>query len=73
MAVQYFVDPWPLFQFLDLIHSRYDSLDGESARRKAATYTEQHKHRINAHVHPCLEWDSNPRSHCSSERIEFMP
>jgi len=26
-------------------------------------YTEQHK---NADTHPCLEWDSNPRSQCSS-------
>jgi hypothetical protein len=35
-----FVDPWPLFQFRNPIHSRYDSLDGGSARRKAATYTQ---------------------------------
>jgi hypothetical protein len=27
-------------QFLDPIHSRYDPLDGESARRKASTYTQ---------------------------------
>jgi hypothetical protein len=32
--------PWPLFQFLSPIRSRYDSLDGGSARRKAATYTQ---------------------------------
>jgi hypothetical protein len=31
-------------------------------------HTQQHKHRINAHKHPCLEWDSNPRSQCSSWR-----
>jgi hypothetical protein len=24
-------------------------------------HTEQHKHRINVHRHPCLEWCSNPR------------
>jgi hypothetical protein len=24
-------------------------------------HTEQHKHRINEHGYPCLEWDSNPR------------
>jgi hypothetical protein len=35
--------------------------------------TEQHKYRINAHRHPCLEWDSNPRSQRSSERRQFMP
>jgi hypothetical protein len=27
MALQPFVEPWPLFQFLELLHSRYDSLD----------------------------------------------
>jgi hypothetical protein len=37
MALQPFVEPWPLFQLLDLLHSRWDSFDGGSARRKAAT------------------------------------
>jgi hypothetical protein len=32
-----------------------------------------HKHRINADKHPCLEWDSNPWSQCSSGRRHFMP
>jgi hypothetical protein len=27
-------------------------------------HAEQHKHRINAHRHPWLEWDSNPRFQC---------
>jgi hypothetical protein len=40
--------------------------------RNAATYTGKHKHRINAHRHPCLEWDSNPQSQCLSGRREFM-
>jgi hypothetical protein len=40
MAVQPFVGPWPLFQFLDPIHSRQDSLDGGSYRCKASTYTQ---------------------------------
>jgi hypothetical protein len=40
MALQPFVGPWLLFQFLDPIHSRQDSLDGGSARRKASTYTQ---------------------------------
>jgi hypothetical protein len=40
MTLQPFVRPWPLFQFRNPIHSRQDSLDGESARRKAATYTQ---------------------------------
>jgi hypothetical protein len=38
MALQRFVGPWPLFQFIDLLHSRQDSLDGVSTRRKAAAY-----------------------------------
>jgi hypothetical protein len=28
-------------------------------------HTGQHKHRINAHIHPYLKWDSNPRTQCS--------
>jgi hypothetical protein len=40
MALQPTVGFWPLSQFLDPIHSRQDSLDGGSARRKAATCTQ---------------------------------
>jgi hypothetical protein len=36
-------------------------------------HTEQHNHRINAHRHPCLEWDSIPRPQCSRGRRRFMP
>jgi hypothetical protein len=35
--------------------------------------TEQQKHRIYAHSHPCLTRDSNPRSQCLSGRRQFMP
>jgi hypothetical protein len=71
MTLQTFLGPWPLFQFRDPIHSRQDSLDGGSARCKAVTYAE-HKQRINAQRHPGLEWDSNPRSQCSSEGRQCM-
>jgi hypothetical protein len=50
MALELFVGPWPLFQFLDPIHSRQDSLDGGSAHRKAATYKQNNTNRINAHT-----------------------
>jgi hypothetical protein len=40
IALQPFVGPWPLFQFLNPIYSRQYSLDGGSACRKAATYTQ---------------------------------
>jgi hypothetical protein len=36
-------------------------LDGGSARRKAAAYTQNNTNRINPHRHPWLELDSNPR------------
>jgi hypothetical protein len=39
MALQPFAGPWELFQFLNPIYSRYDSLEGGSVRRKATTYT----------------------------------
>jgi hypothetical protein len=42
MALQSFVGPLPVFQFLNPVHSRYDSLDGGSARRKAGTYTQNY-------------------------------
>jgi hypothetical protein len=31
------------------------------------------KNRINAHRHPCLKWDSNPRSQCLRWRRQFIP
>jgi hypothetical protein len=36
-------------------------------------HTEQHKHRINTHRHPCLKWDSNLISQCLNERRQFLP
>jgi hypothetical protein len=51
------------YEIMNLIDSRQDSLDGRAARRKAATYTGQHKYRTNAdrprvgfeHTVPVLE------------------
>jgi hypothetical protein len=40
MALQPFVGLWTLFQFLDSVHSRQDSMDEGSARHKASTYTQ---------------------------------
>jgi hypothetical protein len=55
------VGPWQLFQFRNPTHSWGDSLEGGSARRKTATYTGQHEHRINAQRYSCLVRDCNPR------------
>jgi hypothetical protein len=57
-------------QFLDLRQS-VGLLGRGISWTHGATYTE-HKHRINADRHPCLEWDSNLRSPCSSGRRHFM-
>jgi hypothetical protein len=40
MCLQFFVEPWPIFQFLNPIYSPYDSLGEGSALHKAATYTQ---------------------------------
>jgi hypothetical protein len=44
------VGPWPLFQFPNPIHSRYDSLKGGSAGRKAATYTQNNTNTEQTHT-----------------------
>jgi hypothetical protein len=59
MAIQPFTGPLPLFSSVELLG------DQPVARPLPM-------HRINVHRHPCLEWDSNPRSQCSSGRIRFM-
>jgi hypothetical protein len=46
MSLQPFVGPWPLFSLLIFLHSQQDSLNGESARRKAATYTRSKRTQI---------------------------
>jgi hypothetical protein len=43
------------FWNLNLIDSRYGSMDGRQARRKAANNTGQKKHRINADVDDILK------------------
>jgi hypothetical protein len=67
MALQPFVGPWPLFLFLDLFMQSVGLL-GQGMNPSQCRYlrTGQHKHRINPHRHPCLKWDSNPRSQCLS-------
>jgi hypothetical protein len=56
--------------FSSLIYTQSVGLLGRvlSPSQSRYLHTGQHKHRINAHRHPCLEWDSNPRSQRPSER-----
>jgi hypothetical protein len=53
--------------FCFLIYTQSEGLLGRGISPSQGRYlhTGQHKHRINAHRHPCLEWDSNPRPQCS--------
>jgi hypothetical protein len=44
MALQPFVGPWTLFQFLDPIHSRQDSLDGDQPVARPLYLHTEHKH-----------------------------
>jgi hypothetical protein len=61
MALQLFVVPLSLFQFLDLFTQSVGLLgQGISPSQGLYLYTEQQKHRINVHIHPCLKWDSSP-------------
>jgi hypothetical protein len=71
--LQSFVGPCPLFGFLICTQSVGFLGLGISPPQGLDLYTEQHKRRINAHGHSCLEWNSNPRSQCTSGRRLFMP
>jgi hypothetical protein len=74
MVLQPFVGPWRLFQFLNLFGQMVGLLrQAISQPQGRYLHTEQHKHRINARRHQCIQWDSNPRSQSSTERRQFMP
>jgi hypothetical protein len=74
MALQSFIGPWAVFSVSWSFYT-VTGLLGRLISQSQGRYlhSEQHKHRINANRHPCLEWDSNPRSQRSSERRKFMP
>jgi hypothetical protein len=67
MALQFFVGPWPLFQFLNPTHRRQGSLKRESARRKTAKYTQNKRTQTSM---PSVE--SERTNQCSSEGMQFM-
>jgi hypothetical protein len=68
MALQPFFERWPFFSFF-LLYTVPEW--GIKPSQVLYLYTEQHKHRINAHRHPFFEWDSNPRPQRSSGRRLF--
>jgi hypothetical protein len=72
MALQPFVVPWPLLQFRNLFlytGGRTPWTSDQLFARSLPIQTQNQR----IHRHPCLEWDSDPRSQCPSERRKFMP
>jgi hypothetical protein len=73
MALQpFFVGPWPLYtSFLisfTVGRTPWTPWTGGSASRKVSTYKQNNINGRNTHRHLYLDWDSNPRFQCSSER-----
>jgi hypothetical protein len=76
------LDPWPLFQFLNPRHSWFNSLDGSSAHRKVASYT-QNNTDTDIHASSGIRThdpsvrageDSSclrPRGHCDRHNISY--
>jgi hypothetical protein len=64
VALQPFVGPWPLLQFRNFFYT---------VGRTPWTSDYLVARPLPTHRHPCLEWASNPRSQCSSERRQFFP
>jgi hypothetical protein len=74
MALQPFVGPWPLPQFRNLFTLTVGLLGRViNPSQGRHLHTAQHKQNKHTHRRPCLDWDSNPRSHRSSKRRQFMP
>jgi hypothetical protein len=67
------MDPGRFFSFLILYTGGRTPWTGDRPVARRYLHTEQHKHNINAQRNQCLEWDSNPRSQCSSRRKQFIP
>jgi hypothetical protein len=74
MALQPFVGPWQSFS-VSLSFSQSVGLFGRGISPSQGQYLHkgQQRNRINAHIHPSLKWDSNPRFQCSNGPRHFMP
>jgi hypothetical protein len=74
-ALQPFVGPWPLLQFRNLFYTvgRTTWTGDQSVARPLPTHRTTQIQNKRTHRHPCLEWDSNPRSQRPSDRRQFMP
>jgi hypothetical protein len=65
-ALQPFVGPWPFLSDISYTHSRYDSLDGGSARLKASPYTQNNTN--TEYTHTDIHASTGIRTHDPSVR-----
>jgi hypothetical protein len=69
-----FVGPWSLLQFINLFYT--DDMtpwaSDQTVARPLPIHRTTRTQNKRIHRHPWLEWNSNPRSHLSSERRQFM-
>jgi hypothetical protein len=75
MALQPFVGPWPLSGFLILYKVGRTPWTGDQpvSMPPPTRRTTQTQNKRTQYKHPCLEWDSKPRSQRSSELGQLMP
>jgi hypothetical protein len=74
MALQPFVGPWPLFFSFLILYTvgRTPWAGDQRVTRPLPTHrTTQTQNKSTQYRYPCFEWDSNPRSQCSSERGHY--
>jgi hypothetical protein len=64
---------WSNFNSVKRGHSHLRSTRSENDAKAHGLPTYAGQHRQNRRRHSCLEWDSKPRSQCSSGRRHFMP
>jgi hypothetical protein len=57
MALGSIFGPWPLFQFFNLYTVGRAPRGLMNPSKGHYLHGKQHKHRIKARRHPCLEWD----------------
>jgi hypothetical protein len=73
MALQPLLGLGLFFCFWSLLTVGRTPLTGDQPfARPLPAHRTAHKHRINTHKHPCLEWDSKPGSQRWRERRHFM-
>jgi hypothetical protein len=75
MAVQPFVEPWPLLQFRNRFYKdgKTPWMSDQPVARPLPTHRTTQTQNKRTHRHPCFQLDSNPRSQLSSGRRQFTP